>query len=562
MVMTVFSAGPVNADGLMVEPSEVYPRSEVIITLDPPAPDGSLYYFQFGDGNTSGWVLSNSVGHSYTVGGNYSLVCRVETEGVSSTYHGSLVVGNRPPSLSVSTDTTTITVPHFIDVTAEDEDGDDVTVLYRIGLDGPEIMGVKRDTLPQGSVWRITLDALDPGEHLVTIVATDGVERSDETLLTFTVVPLEDDGILSVTLDVNPPELRVGASTAVTGILTRGGEPLEGGWINLTASPSGFSRNLVTDEEGMYSAFFSATEPGSYLIGVNATDGDGTHAVSSRALVVTEAPRPDISFPTSSFESILNEDYTVSIVTTVRNGGGAIGSCMIQVFEADDLTSPLDVTEVDLPPLSESVIDLTVHLDIGVHDLVLIADPGNTLLEVSEENNRVSGAVLVPQRYDLFVEDIVLSKQVPVEDEAVSISVTVGDRGGSYGKAWLSFSLEDMAAAGSELDIANVTITLEPVSDGPWETRTWIEANLPHGEGKLVITCGPKGGMELDPGDNTVTRSISVLSSAGDDVPDGTTIPGPDVLMSVMVVVLVSMRVSPVRKTIIRSSIVNQNDIQ
>jgi subtilase family serine protease len=124
---------------------------------------------------------------------------------------------------------------------------------------------------------------------------------------------------------------------------------------------------------------------------------------------------------------------TVEIVATVRNGGTeSADDFTVEFFDgAPESGGTLIHSQVvSLAPGEEQSVIANWSVSAGIHDLFVILDRDNLIVEISETNNRVWIPVMTDM-VDISVSasDLVFTPSWPVVDDDVALTITVHNRG-------------------------------------------------------------------------------------------------------------------------------------
>ena len=140
------------------------------------------YYFDFGDGTTSGWITSSTIEHEYTKAGSYivSVICQDDDHAYSDWVNISIEIINRAPEVNYSMDISGNTVE--VTLNLSDPDGDVICVNITWG-DGLWSEGINQ------TLFSHVYSA--DGTYTVRVMVSDG--HGSYVILTFPVY-IESNG--------------------------------------------------------------------------------------------------------------------------------------------------------------------------------------------------------------------------------------------------------------------------------------------------------------------------------------------------------------------------------
>ena len=125
---------------------------------------------------------------------------------------------------------------------------------------------------------------------------------------------------------------------------------------------------------------------------------------------------------------------TVTVTVPVRNVGDApagevVVDLMIDGVVVQSLVAADSANPIPLGGSTTVTLTFTAPSADGYHLLEVVADPGNSIGETNENNNRAFRLFLIGPAPDLVVSGISFSNPAPVEGEVVSVSATVENVG-------------------------------------------------------------------------------------------------------------------------------------
>lgn len=201
ITVTVENEGANTIPTAEIEASTVEVLTDETVTFDGSgsSDDGEVvsYFFDFGDGEDSGWQSESEASHSYSYADNYTVTLTVEDdEGASSTNTAEVIIQVTEPAEGQNVaPTAKITNPsdgaifqsnlqiQFVGSKSKDPDRDPLTFLWTSDIQGP--IGTDENVLA----------VLVPGNHTIILTVNDGNggEHSDIVRITVTLF-VEDDG--------------------------------------------------------------------------------------------------------------------------------------------------------------------------------------------------------------------------------------------------------------------------------------------------------------------------------------------------------------------------------
>lgn len=183
------NAIPVASLNLNANPDIVYTGETVNFDASNSTDDGTIvsYYFDFGDGNNSGWISSPTKTHSYLSSGTYTVSLIVkDNNGIESTNTAEVPINviNRPPSVEINYPTGgEVSGLVTITGTSSDHDGD-VESVY-VSIDNKVNWELATGTTSWTHDWDTT--KYSNGEHTIYAKAYDGEDSSEIVSVSVTV---------------------------------------------------------------------------------------------------------------------------------------------------------------------------------------------------------------------------------------------------------------------------------------------------------------------------------------------------------------------------------------
>lgn len=251
---------------------------------------------------------------------------------------------------------------------------------------------------------------------------------------------------------------------------------------------------------------------------------DETDNRASATLRVDPAPAPNLKVLPGNFKftpPAPEQGNLVTVTVTIINDGSADADDVMVEFS--DLTSgerrPIGTERtIDLIPAGSSAT-LTFFYnntdEPGERELEVVVDPGNTIAEADENDNRATQTLVItpPIVPNLVVRtaDLLFSPTTPIAGDPVTITVAVHNEG--TGEAnHVAVHLLDLTAGLGEL--IGEPKTFASLAAGASETFTvTYDTSEKSGERRIQLLVDPENLVaETNEGDNEVTKTLRVLS--------------------------------------------------
>gem|GEM_PF-997976 len=211
-----------------------------------------------------------------------------------------------------------------------------------------------------------------------------------------------------------------------------------------------------------------------------------------------------------------SENEEVTLTVTVKNqGSGRAKPSKIVCYIDDTLIGEGEVSEIGAGATATKTF--TWPAQLGPHEVKVIADEANDIVEIDETNNEKT-VTLSALTSDLTIQDIAWSPENPSENEKVTLTVTVKNQGsGTAGRSKVACYIDDTLIGEGEVSEIGARATAT-------KTFTW-----PAQLGLHYIKVVADSGQALTESDesNNVGRQILSLTGAEGSTgnPEGTAIP-------------------------------------
>jgi hypothetical protein len=413
----------INAD-----PTELYTSEIVSFDASDSSDDGTLlnYYFDFGDGNASGWKSSPIITHSYSVSGTYTASLTVKDEyniESENPAQAQIQVLNRPPEIEIDYPTGGL-VDGFITISGTSSDPDGEVEIVYVTIDDNTWMA--QGTTSWSYDWDTT--KYSNGEHSISVKAYDGEDYSDEAYVTVTV---DNGGNVAPTVTINHPN----EGDIVSGeIEIRGTANDEDGFIQIVELQIGAgdwkeaqgTTNWKLDWD-------TATYPnGEYIIKVRTRDDLGLYSQEKTIEITVDNGGnnpPTIEIESHSGGEIV--DGTVEIKGSASDQDGNVDLVEIKIDDGNWITVTGTISwkyswDTTLYSNGEHEIYVRSKDDIGdyshIKSITIIIDNGGNVPPIvdiiSPTGGTVSGIVTITGRAsDIDGDDTIESVQVKVLED-------------------------------------------------------------------------------------------------------------------------------------------------
>ena len=479
VVLTVFDGDSSHNDSLVVSLNNTLPvallklpsqtvNANVDLYFDGSAsydPDGEIieYYFDFGDGYSTGWSNSPGSNHTYRKSGEYAPRLKVkDSKGGISLWNSMeitvLPVPNNKPLLEINAhlEGAVIASPLIIEGKSSDPDSSDIVENIEVSLGGTTILAkpAHGSGLAQWRARFENISAMENGAAQIEARAFDGKGYSDLVILNVVVNNDEqksiDISLIDLTSEVFPGDIIevYGQAKYDTGVTVQGSDT--------TVSMSGSQKSILTDANGFFSLDITVpTESGSTLLEISVENGSIMGEISETILVYSM----EFSLDDDSVKLYRGEEEIIGYNDAVR--AGETVEIRINVYfycdatEGPGFSATVNVTQVSddantalmenksisfIPDGTEQSKTLAIQWspDEGSHRIRLSVEGERDTSEnddLREQTFTVREKIMLA---DFKVTDIKLPNGNLRDGEFVTVSITVINEGNVSGLVNLS----------------------------------------------------------------------------------------------------------------------------
>jgi len=199
------------------------------------------------------------------------------------------------------------------------------------------------------------------------------------------------------------------------------------------------------------------------------TESDETN----NALTVTLSTLvPDLIIETITWlpEEPLEGD-TVTFTVTIKNQGSIKADYSRVAYYVDDTLLTSDpIISIDPDDIAEKTFTWTA--EVGPHDIRVVADTYETVIE-SDETNNAKTVTLSAFGPDLIVQDITWSPESPSIGDTVTFTVIIENQGASAGSSCVGYYIDDVLLSSDSVEPIDSNGTAE-------KTFIWTAEAEPH----------------------------------------------------------------------------------
>ncbi|MFA5772725.1 MAG: PKD domain-containing protein [Thermoplasmata archaeon] len=404
--------------------------------------NGSIakYQFVFDDGNDTGWITTPSTTHQYTTSGTYRVQLRVEgnNEKTSSWDTKQIVVLNQLPSISITSPTNQSTVSGIVSIegTARDSDG----IIQSVDIEINGVWNQAKITDNTIGSWTYQWDTaqISGGMYYVFARAFDGLDYSTEVVLYLTV----DNINLKTSIEISNYSNSISANPA-DAITVYGDAAYNTGNKTATATVTvkiqeyGNTWYGNTNSNGHFEIRITAPNiTGSCNITIKVSDGY-LYGQVTIPLSVIEKPLPDFGISESdiALDDEWNKSGIVTIYTSIHNYNAVDATTNVAFYDGDpDKGGTIidTVSSVQVPQKSAATASTIWKGVAGVHDVWVVVDLGNWIIESNEQNNRAWKQITLIEKSDIEVENILFSNNAPNVGDSITITIKIANLLGIY----------------------------------------------------------------------------------------------------------------------------------
>ncbi len=505
-------------------------------------PDGSVssYYFDLGDGNTTGWIDSSSVNHTYSRPGSYSPRLKVmDDQGAQSKWYSSDITvetnPNEPPTLVLDhpAEGAVVSAPVVVRGRAFDDDGDTIQKVEVYFGD------VKRNADPRfgGSLesWEAVFenaDGLPNGDYTLKVRCFDGFGYSSYESVD---VKLNNDPPKDIIVDLEPiPDgFFPGSIITIEGTL-RFDTGVTAAESNVSFSLSGIIKQTISDMGGRFQVSLSAPlSSGENQGELTASKGN----ISSSEILYLKVYKVDFLLKDDNIRIFRGDEEVIGYNDGVVEGetvdlfidvffysdadSGPSIECGIEVAEKEDdsLRRIMDESQISFIP---NGLEQSQQIRISWSPL-----RGNYAIEVeltfgndtdfSNNNLTKRFTVKAPvKRADFTVGRIIVPEQRFYVDKYYTISAEISNLGTLFGKINLTLYWDTVDTENLILEKRDILIFAKENRTVPLNFRPETTGSV-----ELIIVLDSSLIEESDE-NNRLSRDIKIYPAAVSGKEDGT----------------------------------------
>lgn len=527
IIITILNRDPV-IDSVLTTPDSPGMNEEIAFNVSASDDDGIIvkYQWDFGDPftyweNTTDFgdgVFDGKTNHSYSSRDTYTVIITVwDDDGATNTTQITVEIANSPPEVIITSPNKDAQVLSsvVIEGTASDSDGSVSLVEIRIDNDPWEsALGT--------SSWSYTWDTTPyiNGQHTIYARAYDGEDYTDP-LASVTINVTNPKTSITVTEFLNPSSIEQGGEVEVSGdVKYNTGEPVENADINVTIMNEPDFWLTTTDSNGFYTVTITApNDTGSYWIEVEAETSSFTDSTQERLSVQVPPTQPDLEITSSGILFSDSNPYSgdsITITINVKNlGSGDADNVVVNGYYGDPQEgNPLSpegtktISSIGGGQDGFATFNWDTSNIVGQYDIYMVVDPGNSISESDEDNNRAFKTISILGRPDFTLDDsdIEFSIENPIVGDSITIFIKIHNEGSE--KEYVTYEVYDgdpdsdgilIESGQEEIDIGEDSdIMVDWLVDEP-------------GEHVIFVVLSTKSGVEeSDDTNNEAYRSITV----------------------------------------------------
>ncbi|MEM3341556.1 MAG: PKD domain-containing protein, partial [Thermoplasmata archaeon] len=435
--------------------------------------DGTItgYFFDFGDGTTSGWIPQNIITHTYTMPGNYTLRLMVrDDDNATSGWILApdalrvLPLGPSPPEVEITSpkDSELIEGVFRFSGTVQDDMGILNIMAVEIkfdDMDNATSYYAYIDQLHETFFLDIDTSTLLDGQHTVFVRAMDANGWGGWKGQKFRTINTPPSSI-TVTMQVEPSATYPQLTVSIRGtVFFNTGMPVRNGIVRIDIPGTDISVNVNTDSEGAFSLMLlSPSRPGNYTVSAFVYER-GLAGSMERRLVILHPPSPDLALLEGNIThtpySPKAGDY-VTFSCIVSNLGTASGRCTLSLYlDSIAVNSLMYQTQTDgIEPGGYYIVQYQWTASDGRRSIYAVLSDFSAP-DMNAENNMLVYNLTVLPKIDLGIYDLNLSNSRPYTGIPVEIRVGVKNFGTAVteGRLTVSINNSDISGGGRLLRI-------------------------------------------------------------------------------------------------------------
>ena len=374
VVLTVFDGDSSHNDSLVVSLNNTIPvamlklpsrtvYANVDLYFDGSAshdPDGEIieYYFDFGDGYSTGWTVSRGSNHTYRESGEYAPRLKVKDSKGGISFWNSMDITvlpapNNIPLVQIDAplEGAVVSSPLIIEGKSSDLDGSDIVENIEVSLEGVTILAkpVYGNDLGEWRAIFQDISSMKNGSAQIEARAFDGKGYSELAILNVVInnaVPeYIDINMIDLTSEAFPGDsLEIyGQAKYDTGVVVPGSIT--------TASISGSRKSVLTDANGLFSLTITAPmESGLATLEISVENGSFTGNASEMIRVYST----EFSVDENSVKLYRDEEEIIGYNDAVRVGE-TVEIRITIYFQSDAKEGPSITATVNVTQISDGV---------------------------------------------------------------------------------------------------------------------------------------------------------------------------------------------------------------
>ncbi|MFZ3136431.1 MAG: CARDB domain-containing protein [Thermodesulfovibrionales bacterium] len=305
------------------------------------------------------------------------------------------------------------------------------------------------------------------------------------------------------------------------------GNPSSGGLAIVDATIPSIAANGALS----LSLDWTVTAPGAHKIFVlidplNAIE-EQTKSDNTASANLTVASLPDLSITSPDIiftPAAPMPGDPVTITATIRNLGEAAASNVpIDIYDGDPAAVGARIYNTTVPLIgggSSFTLNITANLVAGNHNIYVIVDRSNSIIETSKTNNTAMKSLQFGGNIDLVINnsDITFTPMYPTEGNMVTINAILHNQGDAAAtNVLMRFYLGDPDTGGTQIG-PDTTISTIQARSSSVVTTTW-DTTGHVGNNNIYVKVDPLNSVpELSEVNNEVYQTIKVAARTGPDL--------------------------------------------
>lgn len=306
------------------------------------------------------------------------------------------------------------------------------------------------------------------------------------------------------------------------------GDPSQGGTLiggttipSIPAFGSSPASIIWTIPTASTNGIFVSVDPLNTIDELNKSDNIASKNLTSATLPDLSITSADITF---SPQIPLPSD-SVTITATIRNNGETGASNFtVDIYDGNPSASGVNIFSTTVPSIgagSSVTLQATAHFAAGSHNINIVVDKANSVIENSKTNNAATKTLQVGNvDIDLMVTnyDITSIPVYPAEGDLVTINATIHNLGDAEAKnAPVRFYLGDPDSGGSQIG-SDINIPSVPARGMANISTTWNSTGHA-GNNNIYVKIDPLNTIiETTKFNNIAFKTIRVVAKTGPDL--------------------------------------------